>query len=68
MSHQSQTAENSETGARKLKAFLTGAILGASALVGGLAVVLWNRKSLSRLRQHPDPDEKPSAEPDANEE
>jgi hypothetical protein len=29
----------------KVKAFLTGMIVAGSALVGGLAVVLWNRKA-----------------------
>jgi hypothetical protein len=67
MTDQPQTAKKPESGAT-LKAFLTGAIIAASALAGGLAVVLWNRKALSGLRQHPDPDQKPSTEPDADEE
>jgi hypothetical protein len=67
MSNQPQTAEKRESGV-KLKAFLTGAIIAGSALVGGLAVVLWNRSALSGLRQHPEPDKKPSAEADENEE
>ncbi len=67
MPDQPQTAEKPESGAR-LKAFLTGAIIAASALVGGLAVVLWNRKALSGLHQHRDPDQKPSIEPDVDEE
>jgi len=50
----------------KLKAFLTGAIVAASALIGGLAVVLWNRKALSGLRQPKPP--QPSSQPDADEE
>ena len=49
-----------------MKAFLTGAILGASALVGGLAVVLWNRKALAGLRQHPERESKPSIEADGD--
>jgi hypothetical protein len=50
----------------KLKAFVTGAIIAGSALVGGLAVVLWNRKALSGLRQsHPN---KTPAQPDVDEE
>jgi hypothetical protein len=67
MADQSQTAEKPGSGARR-KAFLTGAILAASALVGGLAVVLWNRTALLRLRQHREPDKKPAAEADENEE
>ncbi|HEY6445663.1 MAG TPA: hypothetical protein VIY53_04330 [Acidobacteriaceae bacterium] len=35
------------------KAFRTGMLIAGSALLGGLAVVFWNRKSLDRLR-HPD--------------
>jgi len=50
-----------------LKAFVTGAIIAASALVGGLAVVFWNRKALSGLRQHPEA-EQPSAGADEIEE
>ena len=67
MPDQSQTTEKLESGAR-VKAFLTGAIVAASALVGGLAVVLWNRKVLSGLRQHPDPNQKPSIRADEIEE
>jgi hypothetical protein len=65
MSNQAQTPEKPQSGIR-VKAFLTGAIIGASALIGGLAVVLWNRKALSGLRQHPEPGQKTSAEPDAD--
>jgi hypothetical protein len=50
----------------KFKAFLTGMIVAGSALVGGLAVVLWNRKALSGLR-HPGPGKKPSLPPDDEE-
>jgi hypothetical protein len=63
MPNQSQTPEPPESGA-KVKAFMTGAIIAASALVGGLAVVLWNRKALSGLRQHPEAGKNPS--PDAS--
>jgi hypothetical protein len=52
----------------KVKAFLTGMIVAASALVGGLAVVLWNRKTLSGLRQQADSRKGPSKEPDDEEE
>ena len=33
--------------------FRTGLLIATSALLGGLAVVLWNRNSLLRLRQPP---------------
>jgi len=36
---------------RGLRVFLTSAIVAGSALLGGLAVVLWNRRTLSGLRQ-----------------
>jgi hypothetical protein len=41
-------------------------IVAASALVGGLAVVLWNRKALSGLHQA-DRKKPSSSEPDADE-
>lgn len=52
----------------KLKAFLTGMILAGSALVGGLAVVLWHRKTLSGLRQPAGAGKKLPASEDAHEE
>ncbi len=61
MPNQSETPKPPESGA-KVKAFMTGAIIAASALVGGFAVVLWNRKALSGLRQHSDPGKKPASE------
>lgn len=67
MPNQSEMPEKSESGA-KTKAFLTGAILAASALIGGFAIVVWNRKALARLRQPPEPAKTPSAEPDGSEE
>ena len=39
----------------RLRGLGTGLLIAASALFGGLAVVLWNRGSLSRLRQPPEP-------------
>ncbi|HUB18780.1 MAG TPA: hypothetical protein VL990_09110 [Acidobacteriaceae bacterium] len=45
-----------------LRAFVTGMIIAGSALVGGLAVVLWNRKTLSGLRQNPAPSPPPDDE------
>jgi len=47
-----------------IRAFLTGAIIAGSALLGGMAVVLWNRKSLSRLRQPIQTLPKPSSSKD----
>ena len=41
---------------------MTGMIIAGSALVGGLAVVLWNRKTLSGLRQNPAPSPPPDDE------
>ena len=35
----------------RLQTLRTGLLIAGSALLGGLAVVLWNRSSLSRLRQ-----------------
>jgi hypothetical protein len=53
---------------RGLRAFVTGAIFAGSALLGGLAVVLWNRRTLSGLRQPGHPREKSPAHPDGEEE
>ena len=63
MSNQPQTPEKPDS-SDKLKAFLAGAIVAASALVGGLAVVLWNRKALSGLRQPPGAGKNTTIEPD----
>lgn len=53
-----QDRTNSQRGLRLLR---TGLIIAGSALFGGLAVALWDRKSLASLRQpHPEP-EAPSA-------
>jgi len=67
MPNQPHEIESSRSGA-KLKAFLTGMILAGSALAGGLAVVIWNRKTLSGLRQHPPTGRKTSASTDREEE
>jgi hypothetical protein len=67
MPNQSQDPDPSQPGA-KLNAFLTGVIIAGSALVGGLAVVLWNRKTLSGLRQPAEPGKKPSSQTDNEEE
>ncbi|MGC2640009.1 MAG: hypothetical protein WA294_22720 [Acidobacteriaceae bacterium] len=39
-------------------------LIAGSALVGGLAVVFWNRKSLATLRQPEAETSKPSTEQD----
>jgi hypothetical protein len=53
---------------RGIRAFLTGAIVAGSALLGGLAVVLWNRKALSGLRQPATLRKKSPAHPDGEDE
>lgn len=51
-----------ETQSRKgLNVVGTALLIAGSALFGGLAVVLWNRKALTGLRQTPAPQEKPSS-------
>jgi hypothetical protein len=45
----------------------TALLIAGSALFGGLAVVLWNRKALSGLRQPPAGSQKPSSLPDDEE-
>ena len=63
MPNQPVDPDQPQSGA-KLKAFVTGMIIAGSALVGGLAVVLWNRKTLSGLRQPAEPGKKPSPQAD----
>jgi hypothetical protein len=63
MQNQSQEPDQPKSDT-KLKAFLTGAIIAGSALVGGLAVVLWNRQTLSGLRQQHEPRKKPTSQPE----
>jgi hypothetical protein len=48
----------------RLQALRTGLLIAGSALLGGLAVVLWNRSSLSRLREPVDPASLPNASTD----
>lgn len=43
----------------------TGLLIAGSALLGGLAVVLWHRKSLANLRQPVSEPDRPPKEPDA---
>lgn len=45
--------------------FRTGLLIAGSALLGGLAVVLWHRKSLANLRQPVPESNQPPALPDA---
>jgi hypothetical protein len=49
-------------GPAPLQALRTGLLIAGSALLGGLAVVLWHRNSLSRLRQPPETASQPPAE------
>lgn len=49
---------------RSLQVLRTGLLVAGSALLGGLAVVFWNRKSLASLRQPQDPQEPLPASPD----
>jgi hypothetical protein len=67
MPNQPQTPDPPKSGA-KFKAFFTGMIVAASVLVGGVAVVLWNRKTLSGLRQPAEFGKKTSPPPDVHEE
>lgn len=67
MENQSQTPDRENSGAKR-NIFVTGFLVAASALAGGLAVVLWNRKALSRLRQQVESAKAVSREPDDTEE
>ncbi len=46
--------EASKSRARRI--WRTGLLLTTSAALGGIAVALWNRRSLERIRQPNDPD------------
>jgi len=48
----------------RFQALRTGLLIAGSALLGGLAVVLWNRSSLSTLRQPVEPGPLPPTFPD----
>jgi len=48
-----------------ISALKTGLLVAASAFLGGLAVVFWNRQSLSRLRQSEVEHHRATAEEDA---
>jgi hypothetical protein len=53
------------TGRKGLRALRTGLLIAGSALFGGLAVALWNRKALANLRQPPETPNPASVKPDA---
>lgn len=61
-------SEPKPTAPDRLQALRTGLLIAGSALLGGLAVVLWNRSSLSRLRQPMEAVASPVASPDEEEE
>ena len=46
----------------------TGVLIAGSALFGGLAVALWNRRALARLRQLPESAEETAVRADGEEE
>lgn len=50
-----------------IHALQTGLLVAGSALLGGLAVALWHRKSLAKLRQSSPVSEAASTEQDAEE-
>ena len=45
-----ETPEKSE-GRRSVQLLRTGLLIAGSAFLGGMAVVFWNQKSLTKLRQ-----------------
>lgn len=60
-SRSSDSETRTDPPARKsLRILETGLLVTGSALLGGLAVALWHRKSLSKLRER---GEVPAAEP-----
>jgi len=58
-------AANEPASSPGLRVFRTGLLIAGSALFGGLAVALWHRKVLAKLRQPVDVPEPPSSSPDA---
>jgi hypothetical protein len=60
-----ETTTTSRLGKRILT---TGLLVVSSALFGGLAVALWERKSLEKLRQPNEAPKKPSSSEDGNSE
>ncbi len=61
----SETESEAESPSQpRLQALQTGLLIAGSALLGGLAVVLWNRSSLSRLRQAAETASEPPASGD----
>ena len=53
-----------ETHQPRIAGFRTVWLVAGSALLGGLAVVLWNRKTLANLRQPAAESNRPPAIPD----
>ncbi len=54
MSDSADSSKNSSLPGRGLRFLGTGLLIAGSAFFGGLAVALWDRKSLAKLRE-PDP-------------
>ena len=53
ISPNSSEEDNSPASHRGFRMLGTGLLIAGSALFGGLAVALWDRKSLAKLRQPP---------------
>jgi hypothetical protein len=49
------TEENPETQPEKRSLWRTGLLLATSAALGGIAVALWDRRTLAQMRQQPLP-------------
>lgn len=61
-------SEQNPSSSPRLGGFRTGLLIAGSALLGGLAVVLWNRSSLSRLRQPAEAGAQPPVSADGEDE
>jgi len=70
MNPESESPETEPEAPQKpgMRILQTGFLVAGSALLGGLAVALWHRKSLARLRQPSPISESASPSPDAEEE
>ncbi len=70
MSAAADSAENptQSSSRRGFRMLGTGLLIAGSALFGGLAVALWDRKSLAKLRQPSQLPKIPSASEDGNSE
>jgi hypothetical protein len=51
----SKDEEKSEPPAEKRSLWRTGLLLATSAALGGIAVALWDRRTLAQMRQQPTP-------------